>query len=87
MDLFHPSEPDIKVAECCAVSAFAGDAFHGNTIAEGMVKLIMGRIIDAKCPLFVTVPYDDPPQLTLGNVKRGITVWPGAYLRPHEATL
>jgi hypothetical protein len=62
----------------------AGEPFHGNKIAPGMFKVNVGRILDQDCPLFVTVEDDMPPQLTLLHVKRGMTVWPGSYLRPYE---
>ena len=84
MDLFHPDEPDRKVAECCTVNGCAGEPFHGNKIAPGMFKVNVGRILDQDCPLFVTVEDDMPPQLTLLHVKRGMTVWPGACLRPYK---
>jgi hypothetical protein len=84
VDLFHPDEPTRKVAECCAVSGLAGEAFHGMTIANGMFKVSVGRILVPDCPLIVAVEEDMPPQLVLLNVKRGMTLWPGAYLRPYE---
>ena len=84
MDLFHPEEPDRKVAECCTVSGCAGEPFHGMSIAPGMFKVNVGLVLVHDCPLFVTVEEDMPPQLTLLDVKRGMTVWPGAYLRPYE---
>jgi hypothetical protein len=52
--------------------------------APGMFKVNVGRILDHDCPLFVTVEDDMSPQLTLLNVKRGMTVCPGAYLRSYE---
>jgi hypothetical protein len=84
VDLFHPDEPDRKVAECYTISACAGDPFHGMSIVAGMYKVIMGWVLVEDCPLFVTVEDDMPPQLTLLNVKRGVTVWQGSCLRPHE---
>ena len=83
MDLYHPDDPESKVAECCTVSGYAGEPFHGLNIAEGMFKVNVGYVVDEKCPLFVTVEEDMPPQLTLLNVKRGVTVWPGSYLREY----
>jgi hypothetical protein len=84
VDLFHPDKPDRKVAECCTVNGCAGEPFHGTKITSGLFKVNVGRILDQDCPLFVTVEDDMPPQLTLLHVKRGMTVWPGAYLRPYE---
>ena len=84
MDLFHPREPSKKVAECCSVSGLAGEPFHGHTIAAGMFKVNIGRVLVGDCTLFVTVEEDMPPQLTLVNVNSGSTVWPGAYLRRFE---
>lgn len=83
MDLFHPSHPNTKVAECCTMSGYLGEHFHGTIITEGMVKVNVGTVIDETCPLIMTVEEDLPPQLTLANVKRGITIWPSFYIRPH----
>ena len=84
MDLYHPDEPGKKVAECCNILGCAGEPFHGMTIATGMFKVNVGRVFDEDCPLFVTVEDDMPPQLKLRDVKRGMTVWPGSYLRPYD---
>ena len=72
------------MAKCCTVSGYAGEPFHGLNIAAGMFKVNVGRVFDETCPLFVTVEEDMPAQLTLLNVKRGVTVWPGSYLRAYE---
>ena len=85
MDLYHPDDPTKKVAGCCIVLGCAGKPFHGMSIAAEMFKVSVGRVFDEDCPLFVTVEDDMPPQLTLRDVKRGMTtVWPGSYLRPYE---
>ena len=52
-----------------------------------MFKVNVGHVLDEHCPLFVTVEDDMPPQLTLGDVNRGMTVWPGSCLRPHDTDL
>ena len=87
MDLYHPDKLGNKVAERCTISGRAGEPFYGMSIASGMFKVNIGRIFDEECPLFVTVEDKMPPQLTLLNVKRGITVWPGSYLRPYDKSL
>jgi hypothetical protein len=74
VDLFHPDEPIKKVAECCTVSGYARKAFHDMTIANGMFKVNVGRILVPDCPLFVAVEEDIPPQLVLLNVNRGMTL-------------
>ena len=84
MDLYHPDEPERKVAECCTVLACAGEPFHGVTIAPGMFKVNTGRVFDEDCPLFATVEDDMPPQRTLRDVLRGMTLWPGSRLRPFQ---
>ena len=84
MDLFYPEDPPKKVAECCTVSGLVGDPFHGMQVALNMVKVNVGRVLVPECRLFVPVEEDMPPQRTLLDVKRGVTVWPGAYLRHHE---
>ena len=84
VDLYHPDDPDSKVAECCTVSGYAGEPFHGLNIVEGIFKVNAGPVFDETCPLFVTIEEDMPPQLTLLNVKRGVTVWPGSYLHAYE---
>ena len=76
MDLYYPDDPGNKVAECCTVSGYAREPFHGMSIAPGMFKVNVGRIFFEDCPLFVTVEDDMSPQLTLFNVKQGMTVWP-----------
>ena len=84
VDLYHPDDPTKKVAGCCTVSGCAGEPFHGMNIAAEMFKVNVGRVFDEDCPLLVTVEDDMPPQLTLRDVKGGMTVWPGSYLRPYE---
>lgn len=84
VDLYHPDDPEKKVAGCCTVSGCAGDPFHGMTIATGMLKVSVGRVFDEDCPLCVTVEDDMPQQLVLRDVKRGMTVWPASCLRPYE---
>lgn len=84
--MYHPDDPDTKVAECCTVSGYPGEPFHGLAIADGMFKVNVGRVFDENCPLLVTVEEDMPPQLTLLHVKRGMTVWPGSYLRAYKKT-
>ena len=74
------------MAECCTVTGVAGELFHGMKIDEDMFKVQVGRVFYKTCPLFVTLEDDMPPQLTLLNVKRGVTVWPGSYLRAYEKT-
>ena len=86
VDLYHPADPETKMAECCTITGVVGELFHGMVIVEGMFKVQVGRVFDETCPLFVTVEDDDPPQLTLLHVKRGVTVWPGSYLRAYEKT-
>ena len=54
------------------------------SIASEMFKVNVGCILVEDCALFVTVENDMPPQLTLLNVKRSMTVWSGAYLCPYE---
>lgn len=76
MDLYHPEKPGNKVAECCTVSGCVGEPLHGMSIGPGMFKVNVSHVFDEDCPLFVTVEDDMPPQLTLLNVKRGMTVWP-----------
>ena len=84
VDLIYPDDPPVKVAEFCSISGLAGDPFHGMRVARTMVKVNVGRILVPDCPLFVPVEEDMPPQRTLFDVKRGVTVWPGAYVRHHE---
>ena len=87
MDLHHPDEPENKVARRCTVFACAGEPFHGSIISPGMFKVDIGHVFDEDCPLFLTVENDMPPQLTLGDVKRGMIVWRGSYLRPYNKSL
>ena len=87
MDLYHPDEAGNKVATRCTISGCAGEPFHGTRIAPGMFKVNVGHVLDVDCPLFVTVEDDMPPQLTLGNVVQGMTVWPGSLLRPYDISL
>lgn len=84
MNLFHPNEPVRKVVECCIVSSYAREPFHDMSIAPGMYKVNVGHILVRDCPLFVTVEDDMSLQLTLLNVKRGMTVWPGSYMHPYK---
>lgn len=66
------------------MSGHAGEPFHGMTLATGMLKVNVGKILVQDCPLFVTVEEAMPPHMTHLDVKLGMTVWPGAYLRPYE---
>ena len=50
-----------------------------------MFKVNAGRVFDEDCPLFAAVEDDMPPQRTLRDVQRGMTLWPGSRLRPFEA--
>lgn len=84
VDLFYPDEPMKKIAECCTISGYAWESFHGMNIAPGMFEVNVGRILVQDCPLFVIVKDSMPSQLTLLNVKREMMVWPWAYLRPYE---
>ena len=74
MDLFNPDEPIKKVAECCTVSIYAGETFHDMTIANGMFKVNVGRILVPECPLFVAVEEDIPPQLHSFECEAGMTL-------------
>jgi hypothetical protein len=87
VDLYHPDESGNKVAGCCIVSACAGEPFYGTSISSKMFKVDVSHLFDEDCPLFVTIEDDMPPQLTLGDVKRGMTVWRGLYLRPYDKNL
>ena len=87
MDLYHPDEPRNKVAGCCTVSDCAREAFYSKSIAPRMLNVNVGHIFYKDCPLFVKVEDDMPPQFTLLNVKRGMTVWPGSYLHPYKISL
>ena len=84
VDLYYPDDPDSKVVECCTVSGYSGEFFHGIKIVEGIFKVTIGLVFDETCLFFVTVEDDIPPQLTLLNVKRGVTVWLGFCLRACE---
>jgi hypothetical protein len=74
VDLFHPNESIKKVAEYCTVSGYVGEAFHDMTIANGMFKVNVGRILVPECPLFVAVEEDIPPQLHSFECEAGMTL-------------
>lgn len=76
VDLYHLYESENKIIECYIIFGRAEESLYDMSIADEIFEINVGRILIQDCLLFVTVEDDMYLQLTLLNMKRGMTMWP-----------